>query len=96
LCITAKWAALLPVWVKGGGPTKGRRGSAVFPIPDDLLCRSALPLSATTGREQVQQKTTLVDHLIGERKQLVWNLKPKRFGGFQIDHQLVLRRQLDW
>ena len=30
--------------------------------------------------------SVLFEHLIGEREQLVWNLKPKRLGGFQIDH----------
>ena|SRR5208337_5031945 len=31
------------------GPAKGRRGSAAFPIPDHLLRRGTLPLSANTG-----------------------------------------------
>jgi hypothetical protein len=33
----------------GGGPAKGRRGSAAVSIPDHLLRRSELPLSPRNG-----------------------------------------------
>jgi hypothetical protein len=37
------------IWVMGGGPAEGRRGSAAFPIPDHLLHRGTSRLRATCG-----------------------------------------------
>src|SRR5262249_18572762 len=36
-----------------------------------------------------------LDHLVGEREQLVWNLEAKRLGGFEIDHKLEPSRLHD-
>src|ERR1700736_1486829 len=46
LRITANFGCSCRNWVKGGGPAKGRRGSAAFPIPDHLLRRSEPPVRA--------------------------------------------------
>jgi hypothetical protein len=31
----------------------------------------------------------LLDHLVAEREQLVWNLEAERLGGLEVDHQLL-------
>ena len=36
----------------------------------------------------------LLDHLIGSRKQFVWDGESERLGGLEIDDQLILCRQL--
>src|ERR1700739_3138841 len=41
-----------------------------------------------------QQRTSLFDHLIGSRKQFVWDGESERLGGLEIDDQLKLRRHL--
>src|SRR5258707_8323651 len=38
----------------------------------------------------------LFDHLIGARQHCRWNCETQCFGGFEIDHQLVLSRRLHW
>jgi hypothetical protein len=42
----------------------------------------------------LQQRTLLFDHLIGSRKQFVWDGKSERLGGLEIDDQLILCRHL--
>jgi hypothetical protein len=42
----------------------------------------------------LQQRTSLFDHLIGSRKQFVWNGESERLGGLEIDDQLILCRHL--
>jgi hypothetical protein len=42
----------------------------------------------------LQQRTSLFDHLIGSRKQFVWDGESERLGGLEIDDQLILCRQL--
>ena len=41
-------------------------------------------------------KTALLDHLVGARKQHWRHLKAERPGGLEIDHQLIFGRLLDW
>src|SRR6516162_2663544 len=41
-----------------------------------------------SGHNAVQQNLFLLDHLVGERQQLVRNLEFERLGGSQIDRQL--------
>jgi len=43
-----------------------------------------------------QQKASLFDHLVGERKQLVRNLEAERLRGLEVDDQLEFHRLLDW
>jgi hypothetical protein len=38
----------------------------------------------------------LFDHLVSERDQLWWHVKPNRFGCLEIDDQLELRRLYNW
>src|SRR5215468_12165142 len=33
-----------------------------------------------------------LDHLVGEREQLVWNIEAQRLGGLEVDHQLEFNR----
>src|SRR6266516_29416 len=49
------------------------------------------PSSDAPGRS----RAPLLDHLVGEREQLVWNLEGKRPGGPQIDREIELGRLLD-
>ena len=44
----------------------------------------------------MQQRTSLFDHLIGSRKQFVWDGESERLGGLEIDDQLKLCRRLQW
>jgi hypothetical protein len=43
---------------------------------------------ANNRREQVKQKSTLLDHLVSKRQQVVRELQSERLGGFQIDRHL--------
>jgi len=43
-----------------------------------------------------EDKTALLDHLIGSRKQFVWDGEAQRLGGLEIDDQLKLCRHLQW
>jgi hypothetical protein len=42
----------------------------------------------------VQQIKSLFDHLVGSRKQSVWDGESERLGGLEIDDQLKLGRHL--
>ena len=42
----------------------------------------------------LQKRTSLFDHLIGSRKQFVWDGECERLGGLEIDDQLILCRYL--
>jgi hypothetical protein len=46
------------------------------------------------GPSSSQQRGSLFDHLIGSRKQFVWDGESERFGGLEIDDQLKLYRRL--
>jgi hypothetical protein len=56
------------------------------------------PLSAITGREQMQQTTcadvTLFDHLVGASEQRWRHVEPERPGGLEVDDEFVLGRRL--
>jgi hypothetical protein len=39
-------------------------------------------------QQQVCRRPDLLDHLVGERKQLGWDFHPERLCSFEIDHQL--------
>jgi hypothetical protein len=43
-----------------------------------------------------QQTASLFDHLFGARDQRLRHGKAERFGGFEVDHQFILGRHLDW
>ena len=38
------------------------------------------------------KRVALFDHLMGERKQIWWNIQPKGLGGLEIDDQF----QIGW
>jgi hypothetical protein len=43
-----------------------------------------------------QQTASLLDYLIGARRQTRWHLDAERLGGLEIDHELELGQLLDW
>jgi hypothetical protein len=51
-------------------------------------------LGATSGPEQAQQGSPLLDHLVGAGEQTIRHGKAQHFRGLEIDHQLVLGRRL--
>jgi hypothetical protein len=65
---------------------------------------SALPPKADIHRRErdvrfvpkADIRTSLFDHLVGAGEQRGRNCEAKRLGGFEVDHQLVLRRRLYW
>jgi hypothetical protein len=54
------------------------------------------PLWANSGLMQCSKRLLLFDHLIGTREQRGRHGKAERFCSFEVDHQLVLVRRLDW
>jgi hypothetical protein len=59
-----------------------------------LRCREVTQ-SANCGPHAPRQTTGLIDHLIGDRDQLVGNDQPERFGGFLVHDKLELYRLLN-
>jgi hypothetical protein len=43
-----------------------------------------------------QPTASLLDYLIGARRQTRWHLDAERLGGLEIDHELELGQLLDW
>jgi hypothetical protein len=69
--------------------------SAMPPGATEFTRRSELSRSAKSSREQMQQlhvlgRHDLLDHFVGECKQLVRHGEPKRPGGLGVDDQLEL------
>jgi hypothetical protein len=58
--------------------------SAICPISCKVSATQRMKRCATSGCEQVQQKT-LLDDLVGEREQLRWDFQAKCLGGLEID-----------
>src|SRR5436190_13204641 len=44
--------------------------------------------------KQMQQIAALFDHLVSAREQRGWHIETERFGGLDVDHELVLGWQL--
>jgi hypothetical protein len=79
-------------WVKTRMPPEGSHvGSGQ--LRTRYPTRSILPCD-TSGCEQSQQGSPLFDHLVGARKHSGRQIKAKRLGGFQVEHQLVFHRRL--
>jgi hypothetical protein len=53
------------------------------------------PRSAISGREQMQQVAPLLDHLIGLHEQRRRDRETRYPGCLEVDHQLILCRQLN-
>jgi hypothetical protein len=53
------------------------------------------PSRAITGREQMQQTTSLFNHLVGAAEQRPGNLEAKRLCSDQIDDKIEFGRLLD-
>jgi hypothetical protein len=51
-----------------------------------------ISLGATFDHNAPQQRPGLLDHLVGEREQLVRHFKAERLRGLEVDHQFELRR----
>jgi hypothetical protein len=49
-----------------------------------------------SAKGQKQTSLALFDHLIGSRKQFVWDGESERLGSLEIDDQLILCRHLHW
>jgi hypothetical protein len=77
-------------WVMGGGPAKGRRGSAAFPIPDHLLHRGTPRLRANSGLMHCSKTASLFDHFVGELLETQRYIKAECLGGLEVDHELKL------
>jgi hypothetical protein len=54
------------------------------------------PLCATSGLHAVQQKGTLLDHLVSPCEQRCRHIEAEDSGGFQVDHQLEFGWKFDW
>src|SRR5262245_19396379 len=81
-----------------GRTEKVPRWAALVPVYPQVRTSPGAPanfrLCAKNGPEQVQERTTLLDHLVGVREQTGGYLYTKRLGGLEIDHKLVLGRRL--
>ena len=61
-----------------------------------LAVRAAASRCTRTGREQMQQATSLLDHLVGAQQKRLRERQAKRLGGFEIDDQFVFDGILHW
>src|SRR6516165_11361042 len=64
--------------------------SAIAPKATELARRNKPPLCAIS--DHMQRSNSLLDHLVSEREQLVWNRETKCLGRGQIDGEI----ELDW
>src|SRR5262245_8617839 len=73
--------------------------STLCPLyPRKRTCAVQLGMSAMDQKRThaAQQKRSLINHLVGTREHGRWNSEAQGVGGLKIDHQLELRRLLDW
>jgi hypothetical protein len=66
--------------------------SAMPPISPELMRPGELTRSAKSGCEQSQQINPLFDHLVGAAEQRRRHFEAERFGGLEIDDELILSR----
>ena len=59
-----------------------------------VRCNSLCPLCAKSGLMQ-RSKGSLFDQLVGDRKQIRWDIKTERFGGCEVDDEIDLACQLN-
>ena len=71
--------------------------SVARPLPSKTRRESGHSGSAASCQEEThapQQTVSLFDHFVGALLEKPRNVKAKRLGGLEIDHQLELRRLL--
>jgi hypothetical protein len=44
------------------------------------------PVVSRCSKTKHDRRQKLLDHLVGERKQLVWNIEAERLGGLEVDY----------
>ena len=64
------------------------------PESGHVQCTSSCPLCANSGLMQ-RSKGSLFDQLVGDRKQIRWDIKAERFGGCEVDDEIDLACQLN-
>jgi hypothetical protein len=73
--------------------------SVAHSIADEILHRGELPVSAKTGREQMQQtrcaNAPLFDHFVGADEENRRDFETERSGRSQIEHEVELGRLHD-
>jgi hypothetical protein len=95
-CIAGFQSPLCPVWVIRD---LGRRSHTMMyvrftPKADKRADVSPSPLSAKSGREQMQRGAVLFDHFVGNGEHAWRDCEAERLGGLHVDDQLELGWQL--
>ena len=52
-------------------------------------------LSEASVHDRCRSRAPLLDYLVGEGEQLVWNLEAERLGGLEVDHEVEFDRLYD-
>src|ERR1700676_195147 len=83
------------IWVKIATLT-ARRSLPVFPYEQTSAAPVGMSQRCQEETHAPQQTASLFDHLVGASKDRLRQGEPQRLRCFEVDHQFIFGRPLDW